>query len=333
MKYQRITVLALAAIFMFTGSILLHAIEKPAGMIVKVDGDVTVQRGDKQKKVKSKCSLMNGDMVLVGEDSSAVILFATGKKIEITSDTEITDEAAEIEAEDSSALTNASKMMVESVSAEKGEDLKTQGGVGGVVRGKVADPSLVPVGVRFLSYLNTSTINTRPVIAWETGDQMAACTLVLMNEEGETVWKQETDENIAAYPEDRDPLKRGVEYTAEVTCEGDGEQASEISTFYVLGEEEAAEVRETVKMIMQQYSEDDDIVIQHMLLANYFKEKELYNASIDEWKKLVALDAYDTVSLGELAGVYREIGDYRAVADTTAKIEKIQDELGEEYSF
>lgn len=300
----------------------------PAAMIVKVNGDVKVQRGGKQKAITTKFALLLGDKVVVAPKSSALILFANGKKVTAISSMEITQAAAALDGKKVSPGAGAAGMLMNSVAGSKNADLKAKGGVAGAVR-SAGDKA----NVELLSYLNTSTTNTRPVFAWQPSANADGSKVSLMNEDGDVLWSQQTKDKIAAYPEDKAPLSKGGEYTVEVTSTIDGEDVSSSSTFYELNANEAKSVADTVKSIKNEYSKDDDLIIQHMLLAQYYKQKELYMDAIDELKKLIALDKYDVTSIMTLAQIYDTIGDKAAFKATMAQEQAAEKELGDTTKF
>lgn len=299
-----------------------------AAMIIKVSGDVKVQRDDKQKAIKSKFPLQMGDKVVVADGSSALILFSNGKKVTASSDMEINEEAMAIEGKEVGAVASASGMLMDSVGgADKNADLKAKGGIGGAVR------AAAKTEVQLLSYLNTTTLDTRPVFAWEPSAEADSSEVVLMDEDGEVVWSSKTEEKLLAYPEDKDPLEQGMEYTYEVKSVIDGEEVSAASTFYIFDEDEAEEISTTITSIKKEYAKDDDVIIQHMLLSQYYKEQEMYMDAIDELKSLIAMDEYDVASRYELAEIYDTIGNKDAFKAELAKIEEIEKEIGDPMEF
>lgn len=311
---------AIAAIVVFLFSALAFETasraEDPAAMIVKVTGSVTVQRGGKQKEVKGKFPLKYGDKLVVPAGSSAQILYANGKKVNVKADYEVSQANSAIEGGKSNA---ASGLLVKSFGGGGGNaDLKTKGGMGGAVRGAGGKAN-----VQLLSFLNTNTTDTRPVFAWEPSSAAEKCSLSLKDEDGKEIWKTDTTDKVAAYPKENEALSVGKEYTVEVTCVIDNEPVQTSSTFYVMNADETKTVQESVTGIKGDYSADDDLVIQHMTLAAYYKEKELYMDAIDELKKLIALDANDLSSHKMLAEIYFKIGN----KTEGAKEIKIADEL------
>ena len=250
-----------------------------AAMIIKVEGEVKVQRGGKQKVIKGKMPLELGDKVIVSAKGSAVVLFATGKKVTVTSSLEITEANAKVEGDP--AKKDKAKNGVGAAVRGPKSDLKAKGGVSGAVRA-AGDAKTVQV----LSVLPGSTITTRPVFAWQPSGAAESNKVVLMDEDGEEVWSAKTKDTVAAMPEDAQPLAPGKEYTLEVTSVIDGEEVSGMSTFYVYDPDETTEIDDTVKSIKTEYTAGDDIIIQSMLLADYYVEKEMYNDAIDELKNI-----------------------------------------------
>ncbi len=326
---KKTVILGLVLVFAIAGLACESArASDTAAMIIKVTGNVKVQRGAKQKAIKSKFPLKMGDKVLVADGSSALILFSNGKKITATTDLEINEAAMKIEGKEVSAVAGASSMLMKSVAGgDKNADLKAKGGVGGAVR------AAAKTEVQLLSYLNTSTLNTRPVFAWEPSAKADSSKVTLMDEDGEELWSGKTADKLIAYPDDMDPLEPGMEYTYEVKSVIDGDEIEAASTFYILDEDEAAEVKKAVDAIKKQYAKDDDVIIQHMLLAQYYKEKELYMDAIDELKSLVALDEYDVASRMALADIYDTVGNKGAFKAEIAKVEEIEKEIGDPTAF
>ena len=296
----------------------LLALPKPvlaakAGSIIKVEGDVVVQRSGKEKKVKGKFPLAYGDKVIV-KSGYAMVLFDSGKKKKVTDSLKITKKAA------SGGSGSASKV---DKSNKKNKSLKNKGGVGGAVRA-AGDKKTVQI----LSVLPGSTVNTRPVFAWEPSEEASGSTVALVDEEGEEVWTAETTENVAAYPEDMDPLEMDMEYTLMVTSNLGDEQVESAATFYVYDEDTAEEIKATADEISTEYAEGDDVIIQHMLLGQYYKQNEMYSEAMDEFKKLVAMDPYDIDSYFEIADIHDKTGNNDALTKTVEKIQELEKELG-----
>lgn len=296
------------------------AADKPAAIVVSVQGDVMVQREGKQKAIKGKFPLMLKDMVIVGKGASAVVLFSTGKKVTATSNLEITEAAAAI---DGKAASGGVAGMVAGAVAGGGSDLTAKGGVAGAVRAAGDEAT-----VQLLSYLNTSTTETRPVFAWKPSAEAEGATVVLMNEDGEEIWKLETKDSIAAYPEDMDPLEQGLEYTVEITCVIDGAPVSSASTFYILDEDETEEVNAGREAIEKAYPADEDAAIRHMLLGGFYKEKELFMQALGEYEKLVAMDPYDAMSFSEIADINIKTGNLGAAKKASERVAEIDKETG-----
>lgn len=323
-EMKRYSMMILAVIFAAVALMSAPARAEQAATIVKVEGDVKVQRAGKEKAVKGKFPLAWGDKVIVTK-GYAMVHFASGKKVKVTSTLEITQAAAKNDAGGAADKVKGS--------GKKNKDLKAKGGTGGAVRAAAADTS-----VQILSVLPGSTITTRPVFAWEasakaedgsthavTPDETA---VVLMDENGEELWSSKTKDNVAAFPDTQDPLSGGMEYTIMVTATVAGEPVETSSTFYVFDKDEAGEIKDTVDAIKAEYSEGDDLIIQHMLLAQYFKQNDMFNEAIDELDKLIALDSYDIDSYYELADIYDKTGNKKALVDTITKVSAIEKELG-----
>lgn len=300
--------------------VIARAADKPAAIVVSVQGDVKVQRDGKEKVIKGKFPLNLKDKVIVGKGASAVVLFANGKKVTATANLEITEAAAAI---DGKAASGGVAGMVASAVAGGGSDLSAKGGVAGAVRAAGDAAS-----VQILSYLNTSTTETRPVFAWKPSAEAQGSTVVLMNEDGEEIWRLDTKDSLAAYPEDMDPLEQGMEYTVEITCVIDGAPVSAASTFYILDEDEAEAVKAGQEAIEKAYPADEDAAIRHMLLGGFFKEKELYMQALAEYEKLVAIDPYDSMSFSEIADINVKTGNLGAAKKASERVAEINKETG-----
>lgn len=321
---KRYSVMILMAIFAAVALMSSPARAEQAATIVKVDGDVKVQRGGKEKAVKGKFPLAWGDKVIVAK-GYAMVHFSSGKKVKVTSSLDITQANAKNDAGGSAGKVKGSN--------KKNKDLKAKGGSAGAVRAGAADTT-----VQIVSVLPGSTTTTRPVFAWEaaskaedggmhpvTPDESA---VVLMDENGEEIWTAKTKDTVAAYPEASDPLAGGAEYTLDVTATVGGEPVKTSSTFYVFDEDEAAEINGTIEAIMAEYAEGDDLIIQHMLLAQYYKQNDMFNEAIDELNKLIALDPYDIDSYYEIADIHYKTGNKKALVETVEKVTALEKELG-----
>lgn len=335
-KYLAFTLIACFAVGMFAVKGAFSAEKakpekvKPAALVVKVTGEVMVQRGGRQKVIKGRFPLMWGDKLVVSADSSAVVLYGNGKKVKATSDCEITEANAAIEGKKVSAAEGASSMLMNSVAgSDRDADLKAKGGVGGAVRAAEGDRPTVQI----VSYLETSTTNRRPVFAWETSAEADGSRFVLMNEDGDELWIVETEDNEVPYPEDLIPLKAGTEYTFEVTSVIGGHEASMATTFYILDEEEIKEIEKAVEAINKEYAGEDDVEIRHMLLAQFYKEKEMYTDAVEELKQLVALDETDIGSRRELVAIYLLTGNGTHAEKELEAIEKLKEEFGDPFEF
>lgn len=320
-RYFYAGVVLFALVLTASVSRIVQAADKPAAIVISVQGDVKVQRDGKQKDIKGKFPLNLKDTVIVGKGASAVVLFANGKKVTATANLEISEAAAAIDGK--AGGSGVAGMVASAVAGSGGSDLSAKGGVAGAVRA-AGDAATV----QLLSYLNTSTTETRPVFAWRPSAPSESSTVVLMNEDGEEVWKTDTKDSLAAYPEDMDPLEQGLEYTVEVTCVIDGAPVSTASTFYIVDEDEAAEIKEGVDAISKAYPEDEDVAIRHMLLGGFYKEKELFMQSLSEYEKLVAMDPFDTMSLSEIAAIHLKTGNVVEAKSVLAKVEEINKESG-----
>ena len=316
---KKIMILGLAVIFAvaWLASAPVQAADKGAALIVSVSGDVAVQRGGKQKAVTGKFPLQWGDKVMV-KKGSATVLYATGKKVVVKDTHEISQANAKVEGKAGSSAASA-------VVASASSDLKAKSGVGGVTRAAGGEPDIT-----ILAYVNTTTTETRPVFAWQPSEEVKKVTFTLLDENGEEVWSTVTDQSVLAWPEDKDPLSQDMEYTFMITPDLGGAPVTEdySSTFYILDEEAAAEVKDTVAALKAEYSADDDMVIQHLLLGQYYKQNELYMDAIDELKKLVALDEKDVYSWAELAGIYGSIGMNIKAKEAQQKVEALEKEFG-----
>jgi len=305
-----------------------RAEDKAAALVVKTTGEVKVQRGSKQKTIVGKFPLQIGDKVVVSSGGSALVMFANGKKVNVTSTLEITEKAAAVDG--TSGNSKLAGMAVSSASKGKNADLKGKsGGVGGMVR------AAGPAGptVQIVSVLNSKTLSTRPTFAWITSKPAESSSLELLDEEGESVWTATTKDTVAALPEDHAPLKPGTEYTLTVKSIIDGDEAETSSTFVVADEKESKEVTSAVDEVKKQYSEGDDVIIQHMLLSQYYTQKELYMDAISELNKLVALDPYDYQSHIDLSAIYEKIGDKADMKTELETAETIKHKLGEDTDF
>ena len=83
-KIPFITILTLLAISMLHAG-TIRAAGKPVAIIVKVKGDVKIQRQDKQKTVTKKQPLEQCDNLVVSDNATAIILFSNGTKKTYTS--------------------------------------------------------------------------------------------------------------------------------------------------------------------------------------------------------------------------------------------------------
>jgi hypothetical protein len=212
-------------------------------------------------------------------------------------------------------------------SAKKDEDLKAKGGVGGAVR------SVDGESVILLSYRNTSTLDTHPVFSWKTSAPSSKTVLILSTADGDEVWKENTSGQSAAYPADKEPLKPGGEYTVEIRSDMGGETADDFSTFNLLDEKEADEVRSVAQAIKDQYPSADDTEVRHLLLAQYFKQKQLYMDAANELKSLIAIDPNDSSSLRELAAIYSITGNRTELEEIQKKLDQIDKEAGSGTDF
>lgn len=313
-------VLFLSVALCFAATLLLcgaaYSDDKPAAMIVKVSGTVKVKRGGKEVAVTGKVSLKWGDKVSADKGGSATVLFSSGKSVTVTSSLDITEANAAVAGKKVSAGAGLSGSVVSS-SGKK--DLKAKGGVAGATRSAGAANF-----VQIVSYLNTNTINTRPVFAWESSSPAETTHLELMNEDGDVVWKTDTKDTVASYPENMTALESGKEYTLNVKSVIEGDTAEMSSTFFVVDKDAAEEISKTVDQIKTEYADEDNLVVQHMLLSEYYKQKELLMDSIGELKKLIALDANDVDSHIALAELYVKIGDKPDALKEQGIIDKLQ---------
>lgn len=319
MKRTCVCIMLLAFCMVATG-MRAFAEDEPAAMILKVSGPVKVQRGERQKQIPGKFPLKWGDKVIAASGASAVVLFSNGKKETVTGTYDISEGNAALSGKINSPVSIAVRMAVRS--AKKDEDLKAKGGVGGAVRA-VAGESVI-----LLSYRNTSTLDTHPVFAWRTSAPASQTTLILSTADGDEVWKGKTSEQSIAYPSDRDPLKSGGEYTVEIRSNIGGETANDFSTFNLLEDKEAEEVRSVTQAIQEQYPTLDDAEVRHLLLAQYYKQKQLYTDAVNELKSLIALDPNDSGSYRELAAIYSITGNRMELEEVQKKLEQLEKDAG-----
>jgi len=288
---------------------------KGAALIVETKGDVKVQRAGKQKAVSGKFSLEWGDKVIVS-GGSATVLYASGKKVVVKDAHDITEANAKVEGKAGSKAASA-------VVASASSDLKAKNGLGGVTRAAGDAPELT-----VLAFNNTATTDTRPVFAWEAPENAGAVTFTLYDENFEELWAAKTDKNVLPWPEDKDPLQQGMEYTFMVSADVDGTPVDKDGAFFILDEKAAAEVMETVDAINTDYSAEDDLVIRHLLLAQYYKQNEMYMDAADQLKALAALDENDIYAWNELALVYKEMGMKSKLEQALAKIAELEEKFG-----
>ncbi|MFH1539373.1 MAG: hypothetical protein ABIH66_10470 [bacterium] len=110
-------------------------------------------------------------------------------------------------------------------------------------------------------------------------------------------------------------------------------EVSAATSFYILGEEEAGEVKKAAEEIKKEYPEEEDVVVQHLLLAQLYKDKELYMDATDELKALIALDETDLGSRRELVDIYLLTGNAKYAERELEAIEKIRKEQGDPFEF
>lgn len=288
---------------------------KGAALIVETKGDVKVQRGGKQKAVKGKFPLEWGDKVIVS-GGSATVLYGSGKKVVVKSSHEITEANAKVEGKAGSKAASA-------VVASASSDLKAKDGLGGVTRAAGDAPELT-----VLAYNNTATTQTRPVFAWEAPEKTVSVTFTLYDENFEEIWSVKTDKNVLAWPEDKEPLAQGAEYTFMVSADVDGTPVDKDGSFQILDKETSEEILATVEAIKTDYSAEDDMAIQRLLLAQYFKENEMYMDAADQLKAMIALDENDLYAWNELALIYKQTGMKSKLEEALAKITAIEEKFG-----
>ena len=283
------------------------AMAEPVAFIVAMKGPVTVAA---VKGVAAKASLgrplERGDKVTVGSGGTASLFFSDGNIIELSAGSSMTV-GGKLSAADAKRIgpgSGVSNEVFTRVSKFITSDKKQAGLVAlSPMRGAPRPPLLIEPRVSAL-------LSNRPQFAWRSIGGASRYQITVTNEAG-AVWTREVSDTTLAYPADADSLAAGSDYTWEVMAMSDtgpipGEGAREQSTFHVLSEGEAEQVRDHLGDIQKAAGNDSEAG--RYLAGSYLVGRGLYADAARSFEELVRLAPQSPGPHDALANVYQTVG-------------------------
>ena len=301
-------VILAAAVMIFAATAWASAVQKPAAMIIRTHGKITVQRHGKQKTVQGKFPLKFGDRLVVARDAWALLLYPDGKKFKADADMEITTPPASA----------ASALSV---------GLDHYGGIGAGVR----TMNILSMYAQIISPLNTAVTDPRPEFRWELSQPGAPATLVLFGENGNQIWSVTTTDSSAVLPADVPDLQPGRIYSLELTADLDGFFFTSTSEFNILEPDRAREIMDRAEQILIQNMDDDFSL--RMLLARHYADNGLMDRAVQELERLAAAQPDNIIALLELADMYYAAGRENDKNITLLLAAKLAEEQGDPFEF
>lgn len=210
--------------------------EGPAAVVVKVEGDVRLHRGEAEPAPATVGSRLNvGDRVHPAEGGRAFLVRQSGQ-------TQVVTEPVTIEAAQGTEQGDMFSRTVRVLAQAANSDARVQANRQGMIRPIPGEPTQV-------APRNGITVrSTRPTFTWHSVDGADSYT-VQIRRPGEPPRRFEAADTVWSYPEDEPPLERGATYMWTVAPD-EGRPARERS-FTVLSEEGGLQLKGALAAIEQ----------------------------------------------------------------------------------
>lgn len=300
--------------------------QKPAALVLKVTGKVTVQRADRRKAAQPRMGLQWGDRVSVPQGASALVLFRNGKQLLIEKDMDITRTAA--------GMDPAAEPSMQIPPAFGGpDDLDVYGGAGAGTRNYGGDLAEILDYARITAPRRTRILDTRPVFAWSVSEPGAVALLVLSDENKHETWAAATSALQAAYPEKAPALRAGASYSVSLTAVIHGHTYTDETEFYIVPEQQARAIRAQADKLADQFKGGDDVFARHMVLASFFRGHELYSDAVRELGALLRAEPANVAAWLELADLHHVVGNESGRDFALLKAAKLAHDNGNPFDF
>ncbi len=283
------------------------AMAEPVAFIVAMKGAVTVAVA---KGAAAKASLgrplERGDKVIVGSGGTASLFFSDGNIVELSAGSSMTV-GGKLSATDAKRIgpgSGVSNEVFSRVSKFITSEKKQAGLVALSPMRGTARPSLL------IEPRVSAVLSSRPGFAWSSIGGASRYQVTVTSEAG-TVWSREVSDTTLVYPGDADSLAAGTDYMWEVIAMSDtgpisGEGAREQSTFHVLSDGEAEQVRDHLGDIQKAAGNDSEAG--RYLAGSYLVGRGLYADAARSFEELVRLAPQSPGPHDALANVYQTIG-------------------------
>lgn len=304
-RLMKTTLLALAALALACGPAMAGP-RKPAALVLKVAGEVTVQRDGKQKALVKGMALQWNDRVIVGKGAGALVLFRNGKQLQIQKTMNITTEAG--------AMDPAQQGQQQSGSAFSGapSDLDMYGGSAAGTRNYLGALDDIAPWALVTAPRNTRILDTHPAFAWSSSQTGATAIMVLRDENGFEIWATGTAQSQAQYPPGAPPLTHGNAYSVTLTAVVDGRTVNAETQFLVMEKERAEDIRAQVRKIETDLPGPENAFARRMILSGLYARNELYMDAIGELEQALREEPDQIMAWLELADLHHVTGNARA---------------------
>ena len=277
----------------------------PVAFIVAIKGRVMVVSGKGGAGAKAALGrpLERGDKVQVSPGGSASLFFSDGNVIELGGGGSLTV-GGRLTAADKKRVGPGSEVSAE-VFSRVSKFITSEKKQSGLV-------ALAPmrggaqVSPLILFPRRSATLTGAPEFRWRAVAGATRYRVTVTSSEGE-LWNREPRDTSLAYPEDARELAPDADYLLEVQALTEtGALRREESTFHVMSEGEAAQVRDRLGSIQQAAGDTSEAA--HYLAGSYLVGRGLYADAARHFEALCRLEPEAAGPHEALSSVYRTVG-------------------------
>ena len=195
-------------------SILVQTNSSSAGMVLALNGKVTLQRGTSQSSARLAELLQSGDRIRVESGNLTFVFCPTSERLVLGAGTTVELQPNAIRVVSGAQPTRAAARCALPQVALGQESMERVGGL----RARGNPP--IPL------FTGGPITASRPVFEWAAVEGSPAYQLALKNEDGDVLWQQQTSATKVDYPASMKPLAAGI-YSWEVRAQAGGKLVGE----------------------------------------------------------------------------------------------------------